>query len=152
VTDVASGHGRNNGTATDPVCGMTVDPANARGGSFTHDGTAYYFCSPGCREKFVRDPEHWLHKQGQGPTHTVHEEPRSSKPEAGAAKPIEWTCPMHPQIVRNEPGTCPICGMALEPRTLTSAPVENPELRDMTRRFWGDRLRRAGLRRGWRLL
>jgi P-type Cu+ transporter len=125
----------------DPVCGMTVDPATARGGSFEHSGTIYYFCSPGCRTKFAADPEHWLRK-GPVPMASLSA-PLSSgslqiqglKKRKDEAAPL-WTCPMHPEIVQPKAGECPICGMALEPRTITAEPVENPELTDMTRRFW----------------
>jgi Cu+-exporting ATPase len=107
--------------ATDPVCGMSVDPATARYRT-EHTGQSCYFCSGRCLERFIADPQRYL------------------KPEAAesAAAPAggRWTCPMHPQIVRDEPGSCPICGMALEPITPTGEAVENPELRDMTRRFW----------------
>jgi Cu+-exporting ATPase len=109
----------------DPVCGMQVDPATARGGSAEHGGTTYHFCNPRCRERFVADPARYL-----------------SEPEAPAApapSPVpgrEYVCPMHPEIVRSEPGSCPICGMALEPRSVSLEEEENPELADMQRRFW----------------
>jgi len=117
----------------DPVCGMTVDPASAAG-SLDHAGRRFFFCSPGCREKFRAEPRRYLEggpsPRGHGPA-----EPAETQPAAPGGK-IEWTCPMHPQIVRDAPGNCPICGMALEPRTVSlEAPEENPELRDMTRRF-----------------
>jgi len=114
----------------DPVCGMTVDPAKARA-SLAHAGKTYYFCSNGCRDKFAADPARWLKKAA---------EPIAAGTAVGDGKPaltaVEWTCPMHPQIVRSGPGTCPICGMALEPRTPTADHAENAELRDMSRRFW----------------
>jgi len=130
----------------DPVCGMTVDPAKARGGSAEHAGTTYYFCSEGCRKTFVADPGGVL-KAGPKPMRpaggpqpvTLTRRPRPPAP-AGRAPvvptPIEYTCPMHPDVVQVGPGSCPLCGMALEPRTLTAADVENPELDDMSRRFW----------------
>jgi Cu+-exporting ATPase len=105
---------------TDPVCGMSVDPESAR--SLTHHGTTYFFCSGGCREKFSRDPDAYLH-------------PVEAKPEAPRAGVI-WTCPMHPEIRQDSPGSCPICGMALEPLAPTADEGENEELKDMTRRFW----------------
>jgi Cu+-exporting ATPase len=188
----------------DPVCGMKVDPASARGGAFEHGGTTYYFCSPGCRTKFAADPAGWLKSgpkgmpKAQPATMTLHRSkpsppaaasadhsshasgpaPVPARPPAAAPAPpttppgavwicpmdpevrepkpgdcpicgmalepempavahrSEWTCPMHPEIVRDAPGSCPICGMALEPRTVSAEPPENPELRDMTRRFW----------------
>src|SRR6185295_19285519 len=128
--------------AIDPVCGMTVDPAKARGGSFVHDGTTYYFCSPGCREKFAGDPAGWLARGPRGMQSAVKilREPRNpgtSAPRSQTSgKSSSWTCPMHPEIVQDGPGACPICGMALEPRTMTKDEPENPELRDMTRRLW----------------
>src|SRR5215471_8620339 len=108
--------------ARDPVCGMAVEPAAAEQRS-EHAGQTYYFCSGRCREKFEAEPEHYL-------TQGAPERPRP-----GAGEGL-WTCPMHPQIARNEPGSCPICGMALEPRTAAGGEAANPELRDMTRRFW----------------
>jgi Cu+-exporting ATPase len=108
-------------TATDPVCGMTVDPSKAKY-SHAHGGTIYYFCSSGCREKFIADPNRWLGKAASQP------------PAASAA--AEYTCPMHPQIIQIGPGSCPICGMALEPRILSATDGQNPELHEMTRRFW----------------
>ena len=129
--------------AIDPVCGMTVNPATAKGGSLEHAGTTYYFCSPGCRQKFEKEPGRYANK---APSTTdsakgiEHAPPRGEHPVA-KTKPVaeavsEWTCPMHPQIVRNGPGSCPICGMALEPRTVSAEEPENHELTDMSRRFW----------------
>jgi Cu+-exporting ATPase len=103
----------------DPVCGMTISPADAVG-DLEHKGHTYYFCAESCLEQFRDDPERFL----TGPAAAGHHE-------GGAA---EWTCPMHPEVVRSEPGPCPICGMALEPRTIT-LDESNPELDDMTRRF-----------------
>jgi len=105
----------------DPVCGMDVDPA-ATPHHATHDGRDYHFCSGGCRAKFVADPLHYL-----------SDEPR---PEHVAAQGAMWTCPMHPQIRREGPGTCPICGMALEPEEPSLDDAPNPELVDFTRRTW----------------
>src|ERR1044071_3799742 len=85
--------------AIDPVCGMTVDP-NAGKPSYAHGAHTYYFCSDGCRLKFAADPERYLNKQGE--------------PEPLPQGTL-YTCPMHPQIVQEGPGPCPICGMALEP-------------------------------------
>jgi Cu+-exporting ATPase len=109
-------------TLTDPVCGMTVDPASSL--SHAHGGARYYFCSQHCRDKFERDPEKYLQPQ---PAQT-------NAP--GAASGTLWTCPMHPEILRDGPGPCPLCGMALERLTPTADDAENVELRDMTRRFW----------------
>src|SRR6202162_5699915 len=177
---------------TDPVCGMSVDPASAKH-KFEHGGKPYYFCCAGCREKFRADPARSL-SQSAAPASGMHSgthvvniasasgaktsssktglvplaapteaktenqtayvcpmcpEVRASKPGAcpscgmalepempASAARVEYTCPMHPQIVRPGPGSCPICGMALEPRTVTAHEEDNPELRQMTRRFW----------------
>src|SRR6516165_5851753 len=108
----------------DPVCGMTVDPAKAKHRA-EHAGHSYLFCSARCREKFMADPARY----------TIAS-PRPRGPIAVAAGEVLWTCPMHPQIVRQEPGNCPICGMALEPMTPAADDAANPELRDMSRRFW----------------
>ncbi|MGO8841781.1 MAG: heavy metal translocating P-type ATPase [Methyloceanibacter sp.] len=105
--------------ATDPVCGMKVD-IGARGPSYDHAGHTYRFCSEGCRTKFASDPERYLNKQG-------------------GAKPLPqgtlYTCPMHPQIVKEGPGHCPICGMALEPMGVPPEVSDNPELQDFTWRL-----------------
>ena len=105
--------------ATDPVCGMKVD-IGARGPNFDHRGETYYFCSAGCRTKFAADPERYLTKRGE-------------------AKPLPqgtlYTCPMHPEIVKEGPGHCPICGMALEPMGVPPDITDNPELIDFTRRL-----------------
>ncbi|MCT7375752.1 heavy metal translocating P-type ATPase [Chelativorans salis] len=108
-------------TAKDPVCGMNVERATARH-FHRHDGEGYYFCSAGCAEKFTADPERYL---GDKP-----------KPEP-MPKGTKYTCPMHPEIVTDEPGSCPICGMALEPMGVpTGKEGPNPELIDFTRRLW----------------
>jgi len=110
----------------DPVCGMQVDPATAAGSS-EYNGKTYYFCNPSCLQRFEADPAPF----------TSEAAPPPNRPAAPGADAVEYTCPMHPEIVRDAPGNCPICGMALEPRTI-AAPEEgeeNPELVDMTRRF-----------------
>jgi Cu+-exporting ATPase len=107
--------------AIDPVCGMSVDPATAKHKA-DHDGATYSFCSAGCREKFVAEPAKYL-------------APRPAKPPE-AAPGVMYTCPMHPQIRQVGPGTCPICGMALEPEVVTAEAGPNTELLDMKRRFW----------------
>jgi Cu+-exporting ATPase len=109
------------GKVTDPVCGMSVDPATTAHHA-DHDGHAYHFCSAGCRVKFVADPSHYL-------------KPKSSATPV-VAEGVIWTCPMHPQIRQPGPGSCPICGMALEPETPMADSGPNAELVDMTRRFW----------------
>ena len=106
--------------AIDPVCGMKVDP---HVGKPTHDyqGHTYHFCSDGCQAKFAADPERYLNKR---------DEPEPAPP--GTL----YTCPMHPEIVQEGPGSCPICGMALEPMGVPAEDAENPELIDFTRRLW----------------
>jgi Cu+-exporting ATPase len=106
-------------TVKDPVCGMTVNPATARHHA-EHDGKTYYFCGAGCRAKFEAAPDKYLNPAPPAP------------PVAGAT----YTCPMHPEIRREGPGSCPKCGMALEPVTVTAEAPANPELADMARRFW----------------
>ncbi|KAB2911315.1 MAG: cadmium-translocating P-type ATPase [Kofleriaceae bacterium] len=108
---------------TDPVCGMKVSPSTPH--RTHHGGHDVLFCSARCREKFEADPARYMTAEPAPPT-----------PVPAAAAGVEYTCPMHPEIVRDGPGTCPICGMALEPRTITAETGTDPELRDMTRRFW----------------
>ena len=102
----------------DPVCGMKVDPATSKH-DFDHHDTTFHFCSAGCRTKFEGDPERYL------------------KPKAPEAEKVgaTYTCPMHPQIRQAGPGSCPICGMALEPLEITAEAAPNEELADMSRRF-----------------
>ncbi len=107
------------GGAIDPVCGMTVNP-HAGKPRADYQGHTYYFCCAGCRTKFVADPQKYL---------------GAREPEPVVAGAI-YTCPMHPQIRQVGPGACPICGMALEPEIATAEVGPNPELADMTRRFW----------------
>ena len=120
---------------------MTVDPATAAG-SYEHNGTIYYFCSTHCLEKFRRDPEAFLHLSGPTalvqPIEIQRAKTESSHQAEGTSPHLDttYTCPMHPEIVRDAPGSCPICGMALEPRTVTLDEPENPELREMSGRFW----------------
>jgi len=145
----------------DPVCGMTVDPLTAAG-KFEHAGTMYYFCNPRCLDRFSHDPESYLtgkHTQSMeaepakpGVTYICPMCPgvESSKPAAcpkcgmalepdiavAPATKTEYVCPMHPEVVQDQPGSCPTCGMALEPREIALEEEANPELKDMTRRFW----------------
>jgi Cu+-exporting ATPase len=149
---------------TDPVCGMDVEPEDAAG-RHAHNGQIYYFCSAHCLERFKTEPEKFLApvsgvsretpKQSTERQTTAYVCPMD--PEVKADKPgpcprcgmalepaapavpsikTEYVCAMHPEVVRPEPGSCPICGMALEPRTVTLEEEANPELVDMTRRFW----------------
>ncbi len=113
----------------DPVCGMEVDPARARGGSAEHGGRTYHFCSSKCRERFLSDPARFVGSPARAA------EPAPASPASSQAA-VEYTCPMHQEIVRPGPGSCPICGMALEPRAVQAGEERNPELVDMTRRFW----------------
>jgi P-type Cu+ transporter len=116
-------------TVKDPVCGMNVNPATAKH-RIEHAGKTQYFCCGGCAEKFQADPEKYLN-----PARPASKLITLAAPSAGP-KPVEYTCPMHPEIIWPKPGSCPICGMALEPRTISAIEEENPELRDMNRRFW----------------
>jgi P-type Cu+ transporter len=119
----------------DPVCGMTIDPADAVG-HVDHDGQTYYFCAQSCLERFTAEPSRYVMPES-GNREPGSEDPRTSRiPDSGSRIPVKYTCPMHPEIVREGPGSCPICGMALEPMTITAEEPENEELRDMTRRFW----------------
>jgi Cu+-exporting ATPase len=149
----------------DPVCGMQVDPAAARGGGESYAGVRYAFCSTRCREAFRADPFRYVGAQGKkvrtatprkGVASTtatftcpMHPDVRRPAPgscptcgmslesDAPTAATTEYVCPMHPEVVRDRPGSCPICGMALEPRTVSvGGERANPELADMTRRFW----------------
>ncbi|WP_334146210.1 heavy metal translocating P-type ATPase [Hyphomicrobium sp.] len=106
----------------DPVCGMTVDPLTAKHHT-AHNGKTYYFCAARCREKFIANPERYL-------------DPGQAEPEPAPPPGTIYTCPMHPEIRREGPDACPICGMALEPETPTADAGPNPELVDMTRRLW----------------
>ena len=108
----------------DPVCGMSVDPLSAAG-TYDHAGTTYYFCSLGCVERFRSDPDGYL-----SGTYT------QSMDDAPAQPGTDYICPMCPDVVSEKPAACPSCGMALEPRTVTVEDEGNPELADMTRRFW----------------
>jgi Cu+-exporting ATPase len=143
-------------TATDPVCGMQVDPSQTEH-HMDHGGITYVFCSGGCQEKFAQDPDRYLQPapvphiiESSGYTCPMHPEVvqdgPGSCPKCGMAlepktvkapsTKTQYTCPMHPEVVQDEPGSCPKCGMALEPMVVTGEEEEDPELRDMTRRFW----------------
>src|SRR5947209_93430 len=116
-----SHHAHTAATVRDPVCGMTVNPATSKH-RFDFHGETFHFCSAGCRTKFAADPVSYLEKD--------------SKPKAAAPEGTIYTCPMHPEIRQVGPGNCPICGMALEPEVASLDAPPNPELADMTRRFW----------------
>ncbi|MGD9511811.1 MAG: heavy metal translocating P-type ATPase, partial [Geminicoccaceae bacterium] len=116
-------HHATTSSATDPVCGMQVDPARSKH-HHEHAGTVYHFCCNGCLGKFEADPERYL--SGKPVLETA----------APAAPDAIYTCPMHPEIRQVGPGSCPICGMALEPEAVSADTGPNPELADMSRRFW----------------
>jgi Cu+-exporting ATPase len=116
-------------TVTDPVCGMTVDPDTTPHHA-EHAGQRYHFCNPKCRARFVADPDAFLRPKAEAPA---------------GPDTREYTCPMHPEVVQIGPGTCPLCGMALEPREITLGDEPNPELADMTRRMWGSAVLTAPL-------
>src|SRR5262245_23186935 len=122
------GHARGNkygvpksATEKDPVCGMNVDPLAAKH-TASHAARSYFFCSAGCRAKFTAAPDKYL----------APAEVRTEPMPEGTI----YTCPMHPQIRQVGPGSCPICGMALEPLDAQADAGPNPELVDMTHRFW----------------
>src|SRR5205823_2669119 len=111
----------------DPVCGMSVDPKSAAA-HWEFEGQTYYFCNPGCLHKFQANPGRYLdpHKK----SHDAMEPPAAAKPG------VVYVCPMHPEVVSPAPGNCPKCGMALEPKGVALDEGPNPELIDMSRRFW----------------
>src|SRR5688572_12322997 len=127
------------GGALDPVCGMTVNPATAKFRA-DHDGHTYHFCSAGCQAKFTANPAKYLagEREPMGHGH-VHGHQGKSKDlplrrdlsRRGQAEDVEYTCPMHPEVRQMGPGSCPICGMALEPAVITVEEPENEELTDM---------------------
>jgi P-type Cu+ transporter len=106
----------------DPVCGMVVDPETAKY-KHTHDGTDHFFCAEGCMRKFEADPDAYL-----APDKPV-------TPMSGGSD-VDYTCPMHPEVVQRGPGSCPFCGMALEPMVISANDTEDPEAKDMRKRFW----------------
>ena len=144
----------------DPVCGMAVSPESEF--SHHHEGEEYFFCSAHCLEKFKNKPEQYTGEEPKtteaakpAPQSTIYtcpmhpevlQEGPGSCPQCGMAlepegvpapaTKTEYTCPMHPEVVQDHSGSCPKCGMALEPQTVTLEAEENPELKDMTRRFW----------------
>lgn len=125
-------HSHAHGTAvTDPVCGMMVD-THASQHRYEFGGTSYYFCSARCLQKFTSSPDSYLNPSNLDAA--VTEPSTSIRPHA--IQGVVWTCPMHPEIRRDGPGTCPICGMGLEPLEPSLEEGPNPELIDMTKRFW----------------
>lgn len=116
-------HAAGRAGVVDPVCGMTVDPATSKH-RFDYRDVTHHFCSAGCQTKFAAAPEQYLDKANAAPQH------------ADVPEGTVYTCPMHPQIRQIGPGSCPICGMALEPELVSLDDQPNPELADMTRRFW----------------
>ncbi|MDE0939855.1 MAG: heavy metal translocating P-type ATPase [Pirellulales bacterium] len=115
----------NNAPATDPVCGMTVDPTQTpTPESHDHDGQCYYFCCSGCAKKFITDPNKFLIEGPMAP------------PARNVQHTTGYICPMDPEVWSEGPTVCPICGMALEPANLLEISDKNPELDDMRQRFW----------------
>jgi Cu+-exporting ATPase len=110
----------------DPVCGMSVQPATAAG-SLEHQGKTYSFCATSCLKKFQADPGYYL-------TPPEQRAPRMTPVPTGGV--VEYVCPMDPEVLETKPGACRICGMALEPKVVLAEDVGNPELEDMSRRFW----------------
>ncbi|HET9994953.1 MAG TPA: heavy metal translocating P-type ATPase [Candidatus Acidoferrum sp.] len=124
----------------DPVCGMAVDPAKAAVKA-EHEGKTYFFCSEECSERFSVQPVKFLQAPGTAGMKMVHGAhvhriPAVRKPATQEHKQVRYTCPMHPEIVRNGPGSCPICGMALEPMDVFAEVEADPEYDSMRLRFW----------------
>jgi Cu+-exporting ATPase len=121
-------------TLKDPVCGMNVSESSLHKAS--HAGETFFFCSAGCRSKFLADPEKYLNMRAT--THAEHRASPAPSPSSSAEVPAGtiYTCPMHPEVRQVGPGTCPKCGMALEPEMPSAEEEDNPELRAFRRRFW----------------
>ena len=117
-------------TVRDPVCGMQVNPKTAAD-SYALGGQTYYFCRPHCRTEFEADPDRYLVSQ-EATAGTAATETTDLKDHG---QPASYTCPMHPEVLADRPGTCPLCGMALEPRAVSLEEPDNPELSDMRGRF-----------------
>ncbi|EOR7710981.1 heavy metal translocating P-type ATPase, partial [Escherichia coli] len=124
-------------TVRDPVCGMTIDPESAHSSKY-YKGQLFHFCSSKCETKFSADPNHYLSVTRDDVGHHGHlqanpdKDPQKNNNETNGI----WTCPMHPEVRRDRPGSCPVCGMALEPLIATAAAGKSDELMDMTKRFW----------------
>jgi Cu+-exporting ATPase len=120
----------------DPVCGMMVDPQKAAT-KLDHGGKTYYFCSPRCAERFQAGPQKFLGSPGTtGMEHHPAVKTQSAASAQSGTKDIRYTCPMHPEIVQIGPGSCPICGMALEPMDVVAEEQPDPEYESMRKRFW----------------
>jgi P-type Cu+ transporter len=120
----------------DPVCGMMVD-AQKPAAKLEHTGKTYYFCSAHCAERFKVEPQKFLASPStSGKDHKPAAETRSASGAEAGAKNIRYTCPMHPQIIQIGPGSCPICGMALEPMDVVAEEQPDPEYESMRKRFW----------------
>ncbi|HWA82450.1 MAG TPA: YHS domain-containing protein, partial [Fimbriimonadaceae bacterium] len=124
----------------DPVCGMTVDP-KASAGSHEYEGKTYYFCCGGCLDKFRKDPSRY--PSTPQPPSSVSRDGSPARPGSGRREKTEeggsdawYTCPMHPEVRQKGPGSCPKCGMALEPETVSLEAKPDPELESMTKRLW----------------
>jgi Cu+-exporting ATPase len=137
---IVASHGHasaGSGVLKDPVCGMTVTPQSKH--QHEHQGTKYYFCSAGCRTKFSADPDRYLRPaptEHAGHEHHAHATAASPIPPAApAGGKATYTCPMHPEVVRDAPGDCPLCGMALVPIAGTGE-ADDSELRDLQQRLW----------------
>ncbi len=126
------------GTRLDPVCGMHVDPATARGGALVHAGVEYAFCSAHCRAAFEAQPERYVSAPASAKHSCCSANAPSTAPSAtvGESPDALYVCPMHPEVEQRGPGSCPICGMALEAKVASVEAPDDGELRDMTRRFW----------------
>jgi len=116
--------------AKDPVCGMMVHPQKAAG-KCEHGGKTYFFCSARCKERFQQEPEKYLAAPG-----TAGMEHATATPPAASVQNVRYTCPMHPEIVQIGPGSCPICGMALEPLDIVAGEQADPEYDSMSKRLW----------------
>ena len=123
--------------AVDPVCGMTVSRSEAAA-SVEHQGRTYHFCCPGCAGKFRNDPGRYLDADRPGASASQHRESDAGDRAASQSDRGTYTCPMHPEVEQQGPGSCPKCGMALERKSPAGGEddEEDPELKDMTRRFW----------------